>query len=731
MSDTIITGQFPEANRVHRIVRLDYLIRLTTYPMFFLVYGVHLYTLNVSRWVWALFTWHLLVWPHVAKLVATYSRDTKKAEFRNLLIDSFFIGTAVPLVHFALWPAATGFLGINAGNVLNGGVRFALRGVVLFVAGAIAMGYLAGFVFDPLSGSLLTQGLSIALLATFTTIFSYHTFAQSQSVIRRGRMIREQATQIEEGASLLSQRSRELEAALVAAEAANEAKGNFLANMSHELRTPLNSIIGFGNILLRNRNESLREQDLMYLKRITANGAHLLTLINGVLDLSKIDAKQMQLDLTTVDVEALLHEALNAMEPQAEAREVELVADIPELGLLHTDRSRLRQIVLNLLGNAIKFTHKGRVTVRVIPDPRTGLPARIDVIDTGIGIAPDRVDAIFQAFQQEDTTTSRQYGGTGLGLTITRSLAHLMGWEIYVESEVGKGSTFSVMIARDVAELQPRQSAEIRAQVAEAALAAGADGHGPFRVLVIDDEFDARTIIRHQLEELGCEVLTASGADEGIALALRMRPDLITLDIMMPRKNGWDALREMKANALLREIPVVVVSVVAQEKRGRLLGAVDFIEKPVTRDSLVDVIRRNVTESTRPRVILIQDDPANAGRYRELAHADDMLLEIVTGIDEATVAIEAAPRAPELVVLDVDPWDPRVAAWVSSLRERPQTTTVRVVVVMSDDLIDAFKPLDFGATVLRRDQSLNSDLHAIVHDLRSRGPRGSREIVIG
>jgi CheY-like chemotaxis protein len=349
------------------------------------------------------------------------------------------------------------------------------------------------------------------------------------------------------------------------------------------------------------------------------------------------------------------------------------------------------------------------------------MPARIDVIDTGIGIAPNRLQSVFGAFQQEDGTKARQYGGTGLGLTITRSLAHPMGYEVEVVSEVGVGSTFSVILALDSAAFAAaRTTSEIRA-VVEQTLAATPMPNRPFRVLVIDDELDARTILENQLDELGCEVITAATADEGITLAKRVKPDLITLDIMMPRKNGWEALREIKANAELRDIPVVIVSVVAREMRGRLLGAVDFIDKPVTRDALIDVIRRNVSKAGLPRVLLVHDHLADLHRYREFAASDALSLDIVAGIDDANGVIASSPRPIDLVVLDLSQWSTPASAWVLALNNDPATASIRVVVVVSDSLMDTFtEPRELGATVLRRDDDFAADLAAIVDGLRKR-----------
>ncbi len=384
----------------------------------------------------------------------------------------------------------------------------------------------------------------------------------------------------------------ELIVARDAAEAANRAKSDFLARMSHELRTPLNSIIGFANVLLKNKSGAFQENDLSFLSRIAANGRHLLGLINDILDLSKIEAGHMSLELTDVALDALVHETVAEIEGQERDRTVTLRAELPAHVLtLETDEARMKQVLINLIGNALKFTEDGEVVVRLEAD-ETGRPTRLEVRDTGIGIPADRLDAIFNVFEQAESMITRRFGGTGLGLAISRSLCELMGHHLEVASIEGKGTTMLIRLGDGAARSRMRTPSALPVQLRRSgAPATPASPASPQLVLVVDDDVDARVLLGNLLDEAGCRAVGASSGVEALRLARELRPAVIFLDLLLPKISGYDVLRILKSDDALRDTPVVVVSAVGTESRSALSGAAAILDKPVERDALFEVLR--------------------------------------------------------------------------------------------------------------------------------------------
>jgi PAS domain S-box-containing protein len=377
----------------------------------------------------------------------------------------------------------------------------------------------------------------------------------------------------------------ELVVARDAAEAANRAKSDFLARMSHELRTPLNSIIGFANVLLKNRAGSMRQDDLTYLSRVAANGQHLLGLIDDILDLSKIEAGHMSLDLGTVALDALVRDTVDELEGQTRDRSVVVRAELPpRVRPIETDAGRIKQVLINLIGNAIKFTERGEIVVRLETDA-SDTPTLIEVRDSGIGIPSARFDAIFNAFEQAESMITRRYGGTGLGLAISRSLCDLMGHRLEVRSVEGVGTTMGVRLGhRNVASGTP---------------ASGGRATHPPLALLIDDDAGARATLSARLVELGCRAVGATTGVEGLRLARELRPALIFLDLRLPHITAFDVLRILRTDGALRATPVVVMSETGSPAPDGLIAAAERLDKPVDRARLAELLARLVPGMTR------------------------------------------------------------------------------------------------------------------------------------
>jgi signal transduction histidine kinase/DNA-binding response OmpR family regulator len=517
----------------------------------------------------------------------------------------------------------------------------------------------------------------------------------------------------------------ELRHAKEAAEAASRTKSQFLANMSHELRTPLNSVIGFTNILLKNKGGNLQSDEMTFLDRILANGKHLLDLINQVLDLSKIEAKRVEIETTMVTLDRLIGVIISQFEPQLRDRPVKLLAELPNrIAPLETDAGKLKQVIINLVGNALKFTERGNVTVRVAVEEETHRPVRITVADTGIGIPEDRLALIFEAFQQADPSTTRRYGGTGLGLTISKALCELMGYRLEVASEVGKGSAFSIVLATrpssagitirpaPLAEVHGLSAAEAAAEVTRRIRAMEATQ--PLRdklVLIIDDEADSRILLTNLIEQFGCHVVAADSGELGLRMAKEIKPDLITLDLLMPQMDGWEVLRRLKADADLKEVPVIVVSVVARERRGTVLGAVEMLSKPVSREDLLRVI----SLIPRSRILVVEDNEDDRRLFA--AHLQGRVSELRMAANGREALAMLETFTPNLILLDLMMPEMDGMAFLDTIRKNPRHWHIPVFVVTAKELTaEEAKRLGSEAqAVLKKAEEWGDDLERMLN----------------
>ena len=459
------------------------------------------------------------------------------------------------------------------------------------------------------------------------------------------------------------------------AQAATDAKSQFLANMSHELRTPLNAIIGYSEMLKEEAADSGNTDAIPDLKKINGAGKHLLALINDILDISKIEAGKMELFLETFDLKTMLEDvvATTRLLVQKKSNQLEIHFS-PALGTMRADLTKVRQALFNLLSNASKFTERGTITLDAARD---GAWIVLQVRDTGIGMTREQLGRMFQAFSQADASTVRKYGGTGRGLAITRHFCRMMGGDVTVASEAGKGSTFTIRLPAEV--LDATKEPEEKTPLAPDELPR--EGN---TVLVVDDDPSARDLLQRFLNKEGFHVECAASGAEVLAAVKRVRPTVITLDVMMPGMDGWSVLTKLKEDPQSADISVVMLTIVDDKHFGHALGATEYLTKPVDRERLGAVIRKLRRPQAPGQVLVVDDSP----EVREiLVHTLERQGWIATTAEDGRAALEAiSAKKPDLILLDL--MMPRMDGFefVSELRKRHDWRAIPIIVITAKTL---------------------------------------------
>ena len=493
------------------------------------------------------------------------------------------------------------------------------------------------------------------------------------------------------------------------AEAASQAKSAFLATMSHELRTPLNAIIGLSEMLGQHTQRFGTEKAAEPLGRILRAGRHLLNLINDLLDLSKIEAGKLELVPEQFEVEPLVDEIVETARPLAEKnRNVLAAACAPHLAQLVADRKRLLQVLLNLVSNACKFTQDGRVELAVSmhagPD---GSWMDFTVADTGIGITAEQMPRLFKEFTQADATTQQKFGGTGLGLAISRRLCRMMGGDLTLASEPGKGSTFTARLP--VAATAAPVEEESVPTDSRAAVAPPAESR-PHIVLVIDDDRTARELIASYLEEQRIPVATASGGLDGLRKARELRPAAIALDVLMSDLSGWDVLAALKSDPELASVPVIITTIVDEPNKGLALGAADYLTKPIDRERLLRSIARFMRAGHPTRVLIVEDDPAQCEFMRTALEAAGYLVDQAEDGRAALARLQKS--TPNVIVLDL--MMPRMDGFefAAALQQEAKWRRLPVIVVTAMDLTaeDRRRLQATAARILRKQEFAPAEL---------------------
>lgn len=684
---TWLTFQLQFAAEVDRFYLLRSALLLGTLPLTVIAASLFLYSIFYAR-----LPWHFWLLTGLAAGAATLYLLFPVGNVAYVLIP-YLIAALIGMLVIAI-----AIIKKKDGSEIVG-AGFAVLLLLWIYVGLSNLGLL------PPLGHRYAQFYGVAALVLSMSVYLARQFASTSKGFERLSGELEEANRtleqkVEERTAELQASEHQLQHAKELAEAANETKSQFLANMSHELRTPLNAIIGYSEMLIEEAEE-LDPGDLASdLGKIQSAGKHLLELINNVLDISKIEAGKMELHLETLELEGLLREVVTTVQPLVEKTGSVLeLRSRGELGRIRADSVKLRQILLNLLSNAGKFTEHGTITLAAA---RTATAATdgagrewvvFRVSDTGIGMTPEQEAKLFQPFTQADASVTRKYGGTGLGLSISKRFCEMMGGEMGVHSEPGAGSTFTVRLPAEVTApgVTGRHLAEgapVRAAPSSAPAPApsGAPPAVPTAgtVLVIDDDSSAREVIGRMLARDGFRVVTAASGEEGLRRAREEQPDVITLDVLMPGMDGWAVLGALKADAALAHIPVVMLTMLEETNLGYALGAADYVLKPVDRNGLLSVLRRHVGEGSPGHILVVEDDAATRQMLRRTLEREGWT---VVEAENGRAALErVAERVPRAVLLDLMMPEMDGFEFVEALRQDDHCSAVPIIVITGKEL---------------------------------------------
>jgi signal transduction histidine kinase/CheY-like chemotaxis protein len=496
-----------------------------------------------------------------------------------------------------------------------------------------------------------------------------------------------------------------------AAEAANRTKSEFLARMSHELRTPLNAIIGYSEMLVEEAEDLGEESFVSDLNKIRTAGKHLLALINSILDISKIEAGKMELFLEAFNVEKLVSDTVAMAKPIIEKNGNQLCFEISATAdTMVADLVKLRQVLFNLLSNAAKFTQQGVITLRVTTEKEhDGEWVHFCVSDTGIGMTPEQLSKLFTAFSQADSSIASKYGGTGLGLTISRHFCQMMGGDITVESVFGQGTSFTAELPKKVAQPGAPEPAKLQ----------DINTSGLATLLVIDDDATIGDIMERELAGGNVRIVRAANGEEGLQKASELRPDVITLDVFMGGIDGWEVLARLKSIPELAHIPVIMVTIADEKKKGFSLGVAEYLIKPADRGELTAIISRYLGSAdgvSSGNLMLVDDDSVNRGLMAKILKEKGWtVLEAGNGIEALALL---ADKIPDLILLDLVMPEMDGVTFLGELRKSAQFCRIPVIVITSKDLTQTERQL-LNMNVHRVMQKGSYDLNELIKSVNT------------